>query len=154
MNIDELFRNNLLRRAIIDRNEITGSLKLAERFLSRAKGNVKIQYFEIAFLLAYTSMFHTARALLFSTGVKERSHVAMIMYLREKFSKNAEISEFLEVLDSYRIVRHSIQYRGDLCTKSDAEEAIRDAERFLKIVKEYFKLGWHKYTEVWEEGRD
>jgi len=141
MSIEDLFRNNLLKRARIDRSEILGSLKLAERFLSRAKGNVKMKYFDIAFLLAYTSMFHSARALLFSLGVKERSHMAMIMYLREKFSKNKEISEFLEVLDSYRIVRHSIQYRGNLCSKTDAEESIKDAERFLEVVKKYFKLG-------------
>ncbi len=141
MNIDDLFRNNLLKREKIDRSEILGSLKLAERFLNRAKGNARMQYFDIAFLLAYTSMFHSARALLFSLGVKERSHMAMIFYLKEKFSKNQKIRDFLDVLESYRIVRHSIQYRGDLCSKTDAEEAIKDAERFLEVVKEHLKVG-------------
>jgi uncharacterized protein (UPF0332 family) len=140
VNINDLFRNNLLKKARISRNEIKGSLKLAKKFLQRAKGNLKIQYFDIAFMLAYTSMFHSARSLLFSFGIKERSHFAMILYLKEKFSGNKEILEFLEVLDSYRIARHSIQYRGNSCSKTDAEEAIKDAMEFLEIVTKYLNV--------------
>jgi len=137
MKIEDYFREGLLRRGRIDKNEIKGSLELAERFLERAKGNMKIEYFDIAFTLAYNSMFHSARALLFSFGVKERSHFAMIEFLKEKLKDNKRILRFLTILDSYRISRHAIQYRGELCSKLDAEEAIKDAEEFLNIVKNY-----------------
>ncbi len=138
MNVDDYFREGLLRRGKIDKNEIKGSLEIAERFLERAKGNMKIKYFDIAFTLAYNSMFHSARSLLFSFGVKERSHFAMIEFLKEKLRDDKKILRFLTILDSYRISRHAIQYRGELCSKLDAEEAIKDAEEFLKIVTEYF----------------
>ena len=139
MKIERYFKEGLLRKGKIDKNEINGSLELAERFLERAKGNMKIKYFDIAFTLAYNSMFHSARALLFSFGVKERGHFAMIEFLKEKFKGNERIFQFLTILDSYRMSRHAVQYRGEFCSELDAKEAIKDAKEFLKIVKNYFK---------------
>ncbi len=139
MSVDDYFREGLLQKGKVGEEEIKGSLELAERFLERAKGNVEIGYFDVAFILAYNSMFHSARALLFSFGVKERSHLAMIEFLKEKLKENEEIRNFLNVLDSYRISRHAIQYRGDICSKVDALEAIRDAEEFLEMVKKHLK---------------
>ena len=139
MKIERYFKEGLLKKGKIDKNEIKGSLELAERFLERAKGNIKIKYFDVAFILAYNSMFHSARALLFSFGVKERSHFAMIEFLKEKFKDNEKIFQFLTTLDSYRISRHAIQYSGEFCSELDAKEAIKDAKEFLEIVKNYFK---------------
>lgn len=138
MKID-YFKEGLLRKGKIDKKEIKGSIELAERFLERARGNFRINYFDVAFTLAYNSMFHSARALLFSLSVKERSHFAMINYLRKRFCKNEKLLHFLKILDSYRITRHAIQYSGSLCSKMDAQEAIKDAEKFLECVKNYFK---------------
>jgi len=137
MKIDKYFKEGLLRKGEKDKSEIKGSLELAERFLKRAKGNIKIKYFDVAFILAYNSMFHSARALLFSFGVKERSHFAMIEFLKEKFKDNERIFRFLTILDSYRISRHAIQYRGEFCSELDAREAVKDAKEFLEIAKNF-----------------
>ena len=139
MKIERYFKEGLLRKGKTDKNEIDGSLELSERFLERAKGNMKMRYFDVAFTLAYNSMFHSARALLFSFGVKERSHFAMIEFLKEKFKGNERIFQFLTILDSYRMSRHAVQYRGEFCSELDAKEAIKDAKEFLEIVKNYFK---------------
>jgi len=139
MKID-YFREGLLKRGKINEKEIKGSLEIAKKFIERAEGNLKIKYFDVAFILAYNSMFHTARALLFSFGVKERSHFAMIKYLKEKFQNNKKILRFLEILDSYRITRHAIQYSGEFCSKIDAEEALNDAKKFLDVTKKSIKL--------------
>ena len=89
MRTEAYFRDGLLKKTKIDKDKIKGSVGLAERFLERAKGNFRMKYFDISFILAYNSMFHSARALLFSLGVKERSHFAM----------NAE--EFLKIVKKY-----------------------------------------------------
>ena len=138
MRIEDYFREGLLKKGEIGKEEIKGSLEIAERFLERAKGNLKIEYFDVSFILAYNSMFHSASALLFSFGVKERSHFAMIEFLKEKLKEEKEVLQFLDILDSYRISRHAVQYHGRFCSKTDAEEAIRDAEEFLKVVKKFF----------------
>jgi len=41
MKIERYFKEGLLRKGKIDKNEIKGSLELAERFLERAKGMLK-----------------------------------------------------------------------------------------------------------------
>ena len=80
-------------------------------------------------------MFHSSRALLFHKGYKERSHYCLIALLRREYGKNKELSELLNTLDSYRISRHSIQYYGEACSRTDAEEAIDDAKNLLKTVE-------------------
>ena len=138
MKVDDFFRDKLLKHCDIDKNKIKGSLEIANKFLERAEGNFKMEYYDVAFTLAYNSIFHSARALLFSLGVKERSHFAMLKFLIEKFKENKELYDSLIIADSYRVSRHAIQYDGEMCSKLDAEEAILDARKFLKSVKKYF----------------
>ena len=139
MKIDELVEKGLVRREKINENEILGSLEMSERFLKRAEGNLKISFWDVAFLLAYNSLFHSARALLFKNGYKERSHWAMIVVLKEIYEKNEKIQNKLDLIDSYRISRHAIQYRGSLCSKIDAEEVLKDAKEFLELAKQILK---------------
>lgn len=136
MKIDELIEKKLLLKSKATEQEITGSLTIAERFIEKAKGNKKIEYFDVAFSLAYQSMFHTARSLLFKNHLKERSHAALIAAIKEIYKNNEKLKEMLDTLNSYRITRHAIQYTGAGCNKEDAEEAIRDAEKFFEIAEE------------------
>ncbi len=81
-------------------------------------------------------MFHAARAVLFSFGVKERSHYAMTKFLMEKVEENS-LKSLISVLDSYRMIRHSIHYRGEMCSREDATEAIEDARRMIELARKY-----------------
>jgi|Deesub1362B_J571_1020462.scaffolds.fasta_scaffold31032_2 uncharacterized protein (UPF0332 family) len=136
--IDDCFDRGLLRKSVVSQNKIINSLKLSEKFLKSAKANLEIGEYEMSFIALYSSMFHSARALLFSKGVTERSHKCMIDYLLKEIN-NQEIVDILEVMDSYRIMRHKVQYVGSLVSKSDVEEGIRDAERLLKVVRKELK---------------
>jgi uncharacterized protein (UPF0332 family) len=82
LNIEELVKKELILKTKTTSNEIEGSLFVAEHFIERAKGNMKIGYSDIAFSLAYQAMFHCARALLFKNNFKERSHHALISALK------------------------------------------------------------------------
>lgn len=137
-NISDCFEKGLLRKSRVDKERATGSLKIAEKFLNEAKGNIKMGYCDAAFLLAYNSMFHSARTLIFLDGITERSHFCMITYLLEKYRGNATIYSYLEILDTYRIVRHKIQYSGEPCGEADAQEIVDDAVGFLKAVQDLF----------------
>jgi len=133
--IDNCFEKGLLKKSRVDKERAVGSIKIAEKFLREAKGNIKMEYFDAAFLLAYNSMFHTARTLIFLEGITERSHFCMITYLLEKFGDNPAVYSYLEILDTYRIVRHKIQYSGEQCGEADAQEIVDDADGFLNAVK-------------------
>ena len=139
MNIKELLEKDLIRKQTVDQEEIRGSVIISERFLERAEGNLEMEFFDISFLLAYTAMFHAARALLFKAGYKERSHFGMIAALKYVYNKDPEMLDWLNTLDTYRLARHSVQYSGELSNELDAVQSIKDARRFIRTVKSRLK---------------
>lgn len=134
MKLEELLSKGLIKKQSVDADEITGSVSLARHFLKRAKGNQQMSFFDVAFLLAYNSMFHSSRALLFKKGYKERSHFAMIEALRMLYKEDTKIQDYLNLLDSYRTTRHAVQYSGELTSELDAAQEIKDAESFVAYV--------------------
>ena len=132
--IDNLLQKGLLIRAKATKHEIEGSLAIAQHFLDRAKGTMALNYYDVSFSLAYQSMFHSARALLFNKGFKERSHSAIISALLEIYDDNLELKQYLNKLNSYKVSRHAIQYDGASCNSPDAQVAIKYAEKFLGLA--------------------
>lgn len=131
MKAEELLAGGQLIKSKVTEEEIEGSLKTAEHFKERAKGNLNMGYCDVAFSLAYQSMFHSARALLFRNGMKERSHSALISALKEIYGKNHELKRLIGIMGAYKVSRHAIQYRGAGCSEADAKEAISEAEKFI-----------------------
>lgn len=134
MNIHDCFKEGLLVRTPVSRETIKNTLNLAKHYIERAGGNLEIEYFDIAFTLAYQAMLHAARALLFKDNVKERSHVCVVLYLKNKYRENPELAKYFNILDSYRLSRHEVAYRGGQVSKEEASDAIKDAKGFLKLV--------------------
>ena len=125
----------MLKRVKLDGNEIQNSLDNAKHFLNRANGNMAQKYFDVAFLMAYNSMFQSCKALLAGRGVKERSHYCMVEFAKKEFASNDQISELVKALDSYRLARHAIQYDGEVCDENDAKSIVSDAKKLLGAVK-------------------
>ena len=144
MNIDECFRKGMFKRVKPDNNEAENSLYNARHFLERANGNMKQKYFDVAFLMAYNSMFQSCKALLISKGVKERSHFCMIEFAKKEFSGHEQVSELVKALDSYRLARHAIQYDGEICDENDAKSITDDAKKLLDSAEVFFKEGGKK----------
>lgn len=131
MKTEEFISQGLLKKSKATKHEIEGSLTIAQHFRERAEGNLNMEYYDVAFSLAYQSMFHSARALLFRNELKERSHIALISALKEIYANDKELLKLLDTLNSYRLARHAIQYTGAACNEGDAKEAIKDAEKFI-----------------------
>ena len=136
MDIDEFFKKRLLRKISIDANKIRISIKIAEDKLQRAEKLFSSDFFQEAFVNAYTCMFHASRALLYSKGIQEKSHFAVLSYLKYKFRK--EIPEHLiQAFSNYQLERHNIFYGFNIeITKEKAENIILDAEEFLEKIQE------------------
>ncbi len=83
----------------------------------------------------YISIFHSARALLYKKGHKERSHFCLFEFVREEYKNDPEIVRLAEISQNYRETRHMVQYEGTLCSEASTVEAINDAKKFLKLVK-------------------
>ncbi|HUB92580.1 MAG TPA: HEPN domain-containing protein [Candidatus Saccharimonadales bacterium] len=135
MTIQELLDKDLIRKNKASAAEIKGAIEISVHYLSRAEGIFKIKYYDIAFLSAYNSMFQAAKALLLKAGYKERGHSALIQALKIAYKGNKDLDEFLDILDSYRQSRHSVQYDGEAASEIDARESINDAKRLIEIAK-------------------
>jgi uncharacterized protein (UPF0332 family) len=84
-------------------------------------------------------MFHAARALLYSSGYRERSHRALITALRELFVKTGKLEEeMLDELENAMSLREEADY-GLVFSEESAKEVIRNAGEFINTVRKILK---------------
>ncbi len=103
------------RRLLTNTGPSTGlarkSLKQADVFLVDAVDLINIGKNRMATIALYNAFFHTARALLFKDGIKERSHFCVARYIEEKYVLKELLKvDFLDYLDALRDARHETQY--------------------------------------------
>jgi len=141
MKLRECFEKRLLRRERPDLEKSQRSMEVAETKLDEAEKAVSHKLFDAAIILAYTAMFHAARAILFRDGIVEKSHICLIEYLRETYVNTGKLREAaVNALDTLRIDRHETLY--GLETKSnerEAEYSLEKAKEFLMTVKDLVK---------------
>ena len=137
MRLNECFEKRLLRKERPDPEKSRRSIEVAETKIDEAEKALWVDLTDTAVILAYTAMFHAARAVLFKDGVIEKSHVCLIEYLREKYVKTRRLSEALtNTLGRMRIDRHETLYGLETeRSKKDAEYSLQKAEEFLSTVK-------------------
>lgn len=79
-------------------------------------------------------MFHSARAILFRDGIKERGHECIPVYLREKYP---QLETLANILDSYRRFRHDAIYGLDFAIDDrEAKVALDSAKEFLEVLSD------------------
>ena len=139
MNLKDCLSKGLIRKDKSAPQRVNKSLEIAERFLSSAKKNIEIEELEMAEIASYNSIFHSARSLLFKKEYTERSHICVILALKELYKSNHELIELLTTFDKIRISRHNIQYGGELIDIEEAEFVYEFAERFLEKTKKIIK---------------
>src|SRR3989344_7656187 len=130
--VEELFEKGLLKRIKPSSLMASKSFEKAESALGEAQKIFEIKLFEVTVTRSYKSVFHVLRALLFKEGIKENSHYALIQYVKEKYGKELGPS-IVNQLDSYRVLRHSIEYGIE--QKIDEEQA-KDRSEERRVGKE------------------
>lgn len=80
---------------------------------------------------------HSARAILFLNGFREKSHYCAARYLKEKYvKKKLLVMKWIEFLDHYRDMRHDDQYNMSFfATKKEAEKALKNAQGFAEEMR-------------------
>lgn len=136
MDVTECFEKGLLKKDKPDREKALKSIAMAKNKIESAKKLMKYKMYNICLVDIYSSMFHASRALLFRDGLKERSHYAVYIYLKEKYKDKIE-QRFLNELDALRMERHDFFYGLDEIKVSEKEavEGISMAEEFIRAVE-------------------
>jgi len=135
MTYKDCFTKGLLRKGSITEEETKAQIDIANAYITKAEKIFESEVFDMSFLASYISIFHSARALLYSKGHKERSHYCLFEFVKQEFENDFEIKRMAEIGQNYRESRHMVQYEGDLCSEDAAKEAIIDAKKFFELAK-------------------
>lgn len=137
--LEYFFKQRMLRRIKPDYEKSKKSLEISQKTFDEAKQGLKFKMYKYVLAWAYMAMFHSARAILYHEGIQEKSHYATYFYLKEKY-KDKMPKEIINLLNIYRVERHEAMYGLDYFPKKDeAEESIKDAESFIKYIKDILK---------------
>ncbi len=117
-------------RAQLGRDAVEKEIDAAAYDLERSEQSLKQKDYKWATVKAYYSMFHTARALLYKKGYRERSHAALVTALRELYVRPGLLQEeTLSNLENAMSLREAADY-GHTFTREGAQRVIMDAKKF------------------------
>lgn len=137
------FKDCLIKKRIFPFEPAKHLVKLeiedAESDLHSAREELAKSGFKWATIKGYYSIFHSARALLYSRGYREKGHYCLYLAIKEFFVKEKKLDPALaEEFNNCMILREEADYRRKFSEKG-ASATIKSAERFLKAVKNIFK---------------
>jgi uncharacterized protein (UPF0332 family) len=89
----------MLRKVEPSRTKSEQSLLQARDWLSEAEKNLEAEALRSAISSAYLAVFHSARALLFRDGVREKSHYCIGLYLQKYVVEGTLEEEVQEGID-------------------------------------------------------
>ena len=135
MNINFLLKTRKLKKIPKDIEKSKSSIKIAKSRIIESQNLLKEKFYKQSILSSYTSMFHSARALLYKDGIQEKSHYATLVYLKEKYSKTIPLN-ILNNFENYMRTRHNILYGLEDSNESNqkATNSIKTAKAFLSII--------------------
>ena len=134
MNLNDCFEKGLLRKSRFPENVVDKEINNAKRHIENAKRCIETEMFDLAIVSIYTAMFHAARSILFRDGIKERSHICVLIYIQEKYPN---LDEYARGLDNYRRSRHTMLYGIDVeMIAEDAIYGLSLAKKFIETVQD------------------
>ena len=139
MNFKDCLSKDMIRKDNSAPERVKKSLEIAKRFLDSSKKNIEIEELEMSEIASYNSIFHSSRALLFNKKYTERSHICVIISLKELYKDDDELLDLINTFDKIRISRHNIQYGGILIDMEEADFVYNFAKEFLDKAKKILK---------------
>ena len=132
----------LLRKIPASEDNAIRSINKAESWLRESEKTLQSEAYDSSVMSSYLVMFHSARAILFLDGYREKSHACVARYLEDQYVKGKKLeSKWVDLLDHHREIRHENQYDlSFFSSDEDAKKAFDSAEQFLKRMKQLIGL--------------
>ena len=138
MDIESCLREGFLQKIKVERDLIEKELEEAKYDSGKAKRAFEEGDFKWSIVKSYYSMFHAARAVLFSLGLKERQHFAIRVVLEDLNAKGKLESRFISDFTAALGAREDADYRYTY-SQETAAYLLRAAEDFLARMKRLAK---------------
>jgi len=136
--LQKLFEERKLTRIKLDRKLVLKEIAASKADLKDAKESLGLKKFKWATIQGYYAMFHSARALLFEKGYREKSHYALFVGIREIYANEIERS-LIQEFEHGMYLRQEADY-GLKFSESGAQDVIQTAEKFLERAKAILKI--------------
>ncbi|MBU4311215.1 MAG: HEPN domain-containing protein [Candidatus Omnitrophica bacterium] len=134
-NFERCLEKKKLVKFDAEKSLIKKEIVAAESDLKDSQDVLKLEKPKLAIITAYYSMFHAARALLYSKGYREKSHFCLRAAIKNLFvDTNLLESSFIDDYDMAKDLRENADYKSDF-SQEGAEQLIVKAEKFLAKVK-------------------
>lgn len=115
-------------------------LRLAKEDLEISASSADEENYRWSIIQSYYSMFHSARALLYSQKYREKSHFCLIESIRTLFVETGELdSSLVESLLEAKNLREEADYYGDF-SETNCMKMLKKAHEFLRVAKSLIKL--------------
>ena len=134
----KLLEDRKLTRIRKDRKLVLKEIVAAKSDLKDAKESLERNKFKWTTIQGYYSMFHSARALLFERGYREKSHYALLVAIRELYADDIERSLIRE-FEHGMYLRQEADY-GLKFSESGALDVVETAEKLLRRAKLILKI--------------
>lgn len=135
------FKRLLEERRLIkikpDKSLVLKEIEGAKSDLETARKSLQEGNFKWAIIQGYYSIFHAARALVYSKGFREKSHYALLVAIQELFADELEDS-LIQGFEDAMNLRQTADY-GLTFSEEGAFNVIETAEKFLIKAKEILK---------------
>lgn len=137
--MNEAFRECLKNRKIIPstraKNLVKKELSAAKDDLDEAIDRLKNGKHKYATINSYYSIFHAARALLYSKGYRERSHHCLSIALEVLFAQNRKINiRYIRIFKNSMYLRENADYSSSF-SKDNAHLSVCNAQEFFEMAK-------------------
>lgn len=135
--LDECYERGLLRKVRPSAKKAAGSLEQARIWLHEAHITLQAGAHRSALVAAYMVYFHTARAILYRDGVREKSHGCILLYLESYAHRGLIDHSWVEIFDHIMSLRHEDQYQlGPEPLSGEIESLLEGAPEFIRIMEE------------------
>lgn len=128
--LQRLLEERKLLKMRTDRKLVLKEMAAAKADLKDAKESLIIGKSKWATIQGYYSMFHSARALLYDKGFREKSHHALLAAIRELYARDIERS-LIQDFEHGMYLRQEADY-GLKFSVSGAQDVIGTAEKLFE----------------------
>lgn len=136
---EDCLKSGKLKKFKVPKEQIKIEIKAAAQDLQEAQDRLNKRKYKYATITAYYSLFHSARALLFLAGFRERSHYCLKIAIEEFYVKeNILEPEFIEYFEEAMGLREAADYQS-IFSADGALRATKGAKKFFQKAKEIIK---------------
>mgnify|MGYP001578370375 CR=1 FL=1 len=134
MDVEKFIEKGFIKKIEPSKDLVIKEFKEADYDLSKAKKAIIDEDFKWATVKAYYAIFHSAKAILFSLGLQEKTHFIVGEVLKE-LSKDGKLeSNYTDVFNAALAAREDADYHYEYSDKT-AKELVTMAVDFVKRMK-------------------